>query len=143
LHDRRPLGWRGWAEVVWGDAREPEYLGDMPHTWIGAEFATAIRRMLLRENGEVLELFRAVPDAWWKGEGIKLTDLPTRFGIANLSARRGPSRVTVELNLMGPQPKQITLRYPGAKQAYADGKLCEMDRDVIYAPNFNRLTFDF
>ena len=51
LASRRPRGWRGWAEVVWSDMRAPEYIGDMPHTWIGAEFSTAIRRMLLRENG--------------------------------------------------------------------------------------------
>ena len=60
----------------------------MPHTWIGAEFATAIRRMLLRENGSTLELFRAVPDAWWEGEGITLHELPTTFGTANLRAQR-------------------------------------------------------
>src|SRR5262249_29144999 len=58
---RRPSGWRSWAEVVWSALRAPEYIGDMPHTWIGAEFATAIRRMLVRENGATLELFRAVP----------------------------------------------------------------------------------
>ena len=60
---QRPPGWRHWAEVVWGNPRVPEYIGDMPHTWIGAEFATAVRRMLLREDGDTLELFRAVPDA--------------------------------------------------------------------------------
>ncbi len=76
---RRPRGWRHWAEVVWSESRSPDYIGDMPHTWIGAEFATAIRRMLLRENGETLELFRAVPDAWWEGDGITLRDLPTSF----------------------------------------------------------------
>jgi hypothetical protein len=58
LAGRRPSGWRHWAEVVWGAPRAPDYIGDMPHTWIGAEFATAIRRMLLRENGGTLELFR-------------------------------------------------------------------------------------
>ena len=46
LASRRPRGWRGWAEVVWADLRVPEYIGDMPHTWIGAEFSCAIRRML-------------------------------------------------------------------------------------------------
>ena len=93
LDGRRPRGWRGWAEVVWSDPRAPDYIGDMPHTWIGAEFATAIRRMLLRENSDALELFRAVPDAWWEGEGITLRDLPTSFGVANLRARRGHSAV--------------------------------------------------
>ena len=140
---RRPRGWRSWAEVVWSDLRAPDYIGDMPHTWIGAEFITAIRRMLLRENGGVLELFRAVPDAWWEGEGITLRDLPTAFGVASLEARRGQSRAVIELALSGPAPDRITVRYPGAKQARADGKPCEIHGDVISAPNLNRLEIDY
>ena len=92
LAGRRPKGWRHWAEVVWGEPRAPEYIGDMPHTWIGAEFATAIRRMLLRENGDALELFRAVPEEWWAGDGITLHELPTAFGVVNLEARRDNPR---------------------------------------------------
>jgi hypothetical protein len=143
LAGRRPAGWRSWAEVVWSDLRVPEYIGDMPHTWIGAEFATAIRRMLLRENGGSLELFRAVPDAWWEGEGIALRDLPTSFGAVNLKARRSRSRVTIDLTLTGPAPERITIRYPGAKQARADGKLCDIHGEVISAPNLSRLVIDF
>jgi hypothetical protein len=142
LADRRPRGWRGWAEVVWSDLRAPEYIGDMPHTWIGAEFSTAIRRMLLRENGGALELFRAVPDAWWEGEGITLRDLPTAFGTASLKAQRGRSRAVIELALSGPAPDRITVRYPGAKQARADGRPCDIHGDVISAPNLNRLEID-
>ena len=140
---RRPVGWRHWAEVVWSDLRSPEYIGDMPHTWIGAEFATAIRRMLLRENGGTLELFRAVPDAWWEGDGITLRDLPTSFGIANLEARRSPSQATVDLVLTGPAPDKITLRYPGAKRARADGRRCDIQGEVISASNMKRLVIDF
>jgi hypothetical protein len=121
----------------------PEYIGDMPHTWIGAEFATAIRRMLLRENGSTLELFRAVPDAWWDGEGITLRDLPTSFGVVNLEARRGQSQATIDLTLTGPAPERITLRYPGAKRARADGEPCDILSEVISAPNLNRLVVDF
>jgi len=139
----RPSGWRSWPEVVWGEPQSPEYIGDMPHTWIGAEFATAIRRMLLRENGDTLELFRAVPDGWWGGEGITLHDLPTTFGIANLHARRDHSRVTIDLKLSGPEPKWITFRYPGAMRARADGRLCDVRGDVISTPNFDRLVIDF
>ncbi|MGO9235719.1 MAG: hypothetical protein ACLP4V_17240, partial [Methylocella sp.] len=140
---RRPKGWRHWAEVVWGAPRAPDYIGDMPHTWIGAEFATAIRRMLLRENGSTLELFRAVPDAWWEGEGITLHELPTTFGTANLRAQRDQTRATVELALTGPVPERITFRYPGAKQAEADGVQCEIHGDVISAPNLSRLVIEF
>jgi hypothetical protein len=143
LAGRRPSGWRHWAEVVWSEPRAPEYIGDMPHTWIGAEFATAIRRMLIRENGGTLELLRAVPENWWEGEGIRLHELPTAFGPANLSARRLKSRLIVELALTGPAPERITIRYPGAKRAQADGKPCDMDGDVISSPNFNRLLIDF
>ena len=99
--------------------------------------------MLLRENGGSLELFRAVPDAWWEGEGIALTDLPTAFGVASLKARRARSRAVIELSLSGPSPDQITLRYPGAKQAQADGRPCDILGDVISAPNLNRLEIDF
>jgi len=140
---RRPKGWRHWAEVVWGEVRSPEYIGDMPHTWIGAEFATAIRRMLLREDGETLELFRAVPDNWWRRGGITLHDLPTAFGIVNLTARRRRSKVTVELALTGPAPGRITFRYPGAKRALADERPCEIRGDVISTAPFTQLKIDF
>ena len=140
---RRPQGWRGWAEVVWGEPRAPEYIGDMPHTWIGAEFATAIRRMLLRENAGALELFRAVPDEWWRGDGIKLRQLPTAFGLVDLKAARDESRATIELSLTGPAPERITFRYPGAKRAFADGEPCAIQGDVVTAPNLNCLEIEF
>jgi hypothetical protein len=136
---QRPPGWRAWAEVVWGELRAADYIGDMPHTWIGAEFATAIRRMLLRENGGTLELFRAVPDAWWAGEGIALRELPTAFGTANLTAWREGERVTVELSLSGPAPERVVVRYPGAKRAEADGRECVIEGDWVIAGGFGTL----
>ena len=99
--------------------------------------------MLLRENGSTLELFRAVPDCWWEGAGIALHDLPTAFGAANLTARRGQSQATIELSLAGPMPEQVTLRYPRVKQAQADGRPCDIHGDVISAPNLNRLEIDY
>jgi hypothetical protein len=143
LDSRRPRGWRGWAEVVWGDARAPDYIGDMPHTWIAAEFVTAIRRMLARENGRTLELFRAVPDAWWDNGGVRLDELPTAFGALSLRARRERSTATVDLTVAGPAPELVTFRYPGAKRALADGRPCDIRGDVVSAPNFARLAIDF
>ena len=142
LADRRPRGWRSWAEVVWSDSRAPEYLGDMPHTWIGAEFSTAVRRMLVREDEGTLELFHAVPAAWWEGEGITLRELPTKFGALNLTARRGPSKVTIEMSLSGPAPERISVRVPGAKRAVADGRLSAIDGDVIATSTFRHLVVD-
>ena len=143
LESRRPSGWRVWAEVVWGDMRAPDYIGDMPHTWIAAEFATAVRRMLAREDGGALELFRGAPDGWWENGGVTLNDLPTAFGVLNLKARRDRSQATVELALSGPAPERIAMRYPGARQARADGRPCQITGDVIVAANFSRLVIDF
>jgi hypothetical protein len=123
--------------------RAPEYIGDMPHTWIAAEFATAIRRMLLLENGRTLNLFAGAPDAWWDNDGVALTDLPTAFGRISLRARRHRSEAMVDLVLSGPLPDQITFRYPGAKRARADGARCDIQGDLILAPNFDRLVIDF
>ncbi|MGB9166572.1 MAG: discoidin domain-containing protein [Rhodomicrobium sp.] len=143
LSHRRPQGWRHWAEVVWNPPRTPEYLGDMPHTWIGAEFVTAIRRMLIRENGGTLELLRAAPDSWWNADGIELRGLSTAFGAINLRARRANSAVTVDLALTGQPPEKVTVRYPGAKRAEADGKPCRIDGDVISSANFSRLVIEY
>ncbi|MCK7576989.1 MAG: hypothetical protein MZV65_14860 [Chromatiales bacterium] len=109
------------------------------YTWIGAEFATAIRRMLVRENDHTLELFRAVPDHWWDGDGIILQDLPTSFGNLNLSAHRHGSQVTIDLALTGPAPARIVVRCPGARQAIADAQPCAIEGDLIEAPNSRRL----
>jgi hypothetical protein len=143
LAGRRPPGWRGWAEVVWAHMRAPEYIGDMPHTWIGAEFSCAVRRMLLRENGPTLELLRAVPDSWWAGDGITLNGLPTAFGVANLRARREQRRAAIDLSLAGPAPERIVVRYPGVKSARADGSPCEIKADLIMTGNWSRLEIDF
>jgi hypothetical protein len=143
LGGRRPLGWRGWAEVVWSDVRVADYIGDMPHTWIGAEFATSIRLMLIRENGTELQLFRATPDSWWLDKGIRLRDLPTAFGLAKVIAKRRGSRATIELGLTGPSPERVTVRCPGAQRALADGAPCTIDGHIVSAPAFSRMTIEF
>jgi hypothetical protein len=99
--------------------------------------------MLLRENGGTLELFRAVPDAWWANGGVALHGLPTAFGRVSLRARRSRSRATVDLALSGPPPERITFRYPGVKRARADGRPCDIQGDTIFAPSLSRLVVDF
>jgi hypothetical protein len=84
-----------------------------------------------------------VPDAWWDNDGVTLRDLPTAFGAVSLRARHGRWQATVDLALSGPAPERITFRYPGAKRARADGKPCDIQGDVILAPNLSRLVVDF
>ena len=41
MKSRRPEGWQVLAAVFQGDARAPGYIGDMPHTWTGADLIIA------------------------------------------------------------------------------------------------------
>src|SRR6185503_7398671 len=43
--DQRPPPWNEWQEIVWRDATAPRFIGDMPHTWIGAGFIHSLRSM--------------------------------------------------------------------------------------------------
>ena len=79
----------------------------------------------------------------WDAFAVSVTEVGLAFGAANLEARRGRSQATVDLALTGPAPERITLRYPGAKQARADGRPCDIHGDLILAPNLNRLVIDF
>jgi len=38
MSHRRPANWHQWAEVVWREPRNPKFIGDMPHTWVGSDF---------------------------------------------------------------------------------------------------------
>jgi hypothetical protein len=51
--------------------------------------------------------------------------------------------VTLDLALTGQPPEKVTVRYPGAKRAEADGKPCRIDGDVISSANFSRLVIEY
>jgi hypothetical protein len=42
--DRRPVPWNQWTEIVWRDPKSPAHIGDMPHTWIAAEYILSFRQ---------------------------------------------------------------------------------------------------
>jgi hypothetical protein len=97
LAGRRPTGWQVLAEVVRSQLRNPYYLGDMPHTWVGAEYVRAVIGMLMHEEDARLELLPGVPPAWLLGAGLKISALPTAFGALTLSARREGAALTLAL----------------------------------------------
>ncbi len=94
----RPAPWHVFAEVIHSRVRFPRYLGDMPHTWIGAEYARALYGMVMNESGDTLTLLPGVPPAWLEGEGIATQALPTAFGPLGMRARHAASALTVTLD---------------------------------------------
>jgi len=83
LSDRRPIEWNQWPEISWRDPHAPGHLGDVPHTWIAAEYMLALTSMVASEreaSGEMV-LASGLPWAWIAEEnGFAVTGLLTRYG---------------------------------------------------------------
>jgi hypothetical protein len=91
LDDQLPQGWSHWAEVVWKDHRTPQYIGDMPHTWVGSDFINAIRSMFVYENefDQSLVLASALYQDWIDSpEGMSVGNLPTYYGEISYSIKK-------------------------------------------------------
>lgn len=83
LSDRRPLPWNQWPEITWKDLRAPGHLGDVPHTWIAAEYLLALTSMVVEEREASATIILAGGMRWeWIAEdnGFSVKNLPTRFG---------------------------------------------------------------
>jgi hypothetical protein len=128
LSDRRPRVWNQWPEISWRDPRSPGHLGDVPHSWIGAEYVLAVLGMLAYESPDDASLVLAagVSEAWLEGEGVAVAGLPTWWGRLGYRLRReGPNALRLELDpgLREP-PGGIVVRPPLARplaRATGDG----------------------
>ncbi len=90
LSDRRPREWNQWPEITWRDARSPGHLGDVPHTWIAAEYLLAVASMVAgeREADASLVLASGMPWEWIsEGGGFSVKHLPTRFGALDFTIK--------------------------------------------------------
>ncbi|HEX3108348.1 MAG TPA: discoidin domain-containing protein [Thermoanaerobaculia bacterium] len=95
LDDRRPRGWKQWAEVVAQDYRSPTYVGDIPHLWVGSDFVRSFIDMLAyeRESDQSLVLGAGIPEAWLK-DGVSVRGLRTIYGPLTFSAKGDVVRVS-------------------------------------------------
>jgi hypothetical protein len=114
LDDRRPLGWKQWAEVAAQDFRSPTYLGDIPHLWVGSDFARSFIDMLAyeRESDEALVLGAGIP-ASWLDRGVRVRGLRTIYGPLNFYARRSGKRIMVNISGVRVPRGGIVLQLPG------------------------------
>ncbi|MGZ4816863.1 MAG: hypothetical protein ACXVZV_15725, partial [Terriglobales bacterium] len=66
----------------WGDRDFANNLS--PHGWFSAKFRTALRNMMVREQGNDLHLLSVVSPEWTKpGRTISVKRAPTNFGVVN------------------------------------------------------------
>jgi hypothetical protein len=90
LSDRRPEAWNQWPEIAWRDRKAPAHVGDLPHTWISAEYVLALRSLFAyeREADRVLVLAAGLAPEWIEGDGVTVRAMPTLYGALSYSIRR-------------------------------------------------------
>jgi hypothetical protein len=92
--DQRPAAWNEWAEVVWRDPTVPNFIGDMPHTWVGSTFLRSVRTMFVyeREADSTLVIAAGLPSTWVTTDpGVAVKRLPTRYGVLSYTLQRAGS----------------------------------------------------
>ncbi|MFI5398286.1 MAG: discoidin domain-containing protein [Candidatus Binatia bacterium] len=117
LFDQRPAAWNQWAEVVWRDSSAPNFIGDMPHTWVGSTFIQSVRTLFAyeRESDRALVVAAGLPSEWVLSKsGVAVKRLPTHYGVLSYSLR-GEGANAMLLRLSGDltlPPGNIVLRPP-------------------------------
>jgi hypothetical protein len=113
LSDRRPPAWNQWPEIAWRDRRAPAHLGDLPHTWVAAEYVLAVRSLFAYERAadRTLVVAAGVPTEWMSGPGIRVDEMPTLYGPLSYSAR-APDKHTLRWEIRPGVDAGIELRPP-------------------------------
>jgi hypothetical protein len=117
LANRRPPSWNQWPEIAWRDPQSPAHIGDLPHSWISAEYLLAFLSLFAfeREADQALIIAAGIAAAWLHTDAaVSVQDLPTYYGTLSYTLRRvGPQtlRLTLAGNLAMP-PGKIIARPP-------------------------------
>ncbi len=90
LAARTPPVWNQWPEIIWRDPCAPAHRGDLPHSWIGAEYALVVRDLLVYERAadRSLVIAAGIPLAWLQAGAIRIQGLPTAYGCLDLEIER-------------------------------------------------------
>ncbi|MDH3503761.1 MAG: discoidin domain-containing protein [Nitrospirota bacterium] len=99
MRDRRPVAWNQWSEVISRLKREPHFIGDLPHTWVGSDFIRAVLYLFVYADtaNDSLVIGAGLLRSWLQGEGIRVRGLRTPYGEVSYTAREGGGQVRVDL----------------------------------------------
>jgi hypothetical protein len=136
LSDRRPPPWNQWPEIAWRDHKAPAHIGDLPHTWIAAEYVLAVRSLIAyeREADQCLVLAAGLAPEWIEGTGVQVQRMPTLQGSLSYSLRRIDSE-TLRFEIGSGITGKLVLRPPLAaplRSVIANGSACtSFDGDSV------------
>ncbi|MCX6137827.1 MAG: hypothetical protein NTV54_10070 [Ignavibacteriales bacterium] len=95
---QRPHGWNHWAEVVWNNERRAQFIGDMPHTWVGSDYINAVRALFAYENDDARSVVigAGLKDEWIRS-GLSVEHLPTHYGEISYTVSSDSANVTIHI----------------------------------------------
>lgn len=107
---QRPAGWVSWTEVISREERQPRFIGDLPHTWVGSDYVRSFLDMFVAfdPDGKSARVGAGVPISWTEGTGLLVEQLPTPWG-------------TVNLRMVSENPRSMTIRISGDADAPPEG----------------------
>lgn len=114
MADRRPPAWNQWAEVAGRAAREPRFIGDMPHAWVSADFIRSALDLFAYERFEdrAMVIAAGVPADWLDGSGIAVRGLRTPYGSLSYALRRDRDVLRLDIDAGLAAPGGIVLPWP-------------------------------
>lgn len=116
LQYQKPENWNHWAEIVWHNSKSPNFIGDMPHTWVGSDFINSIRNLFVYEDelNNSLIIAPALYDEWIDNpNGMSVKNLPTYYGKISYSIKNDDEKYTYEIygDLKTPENMKYILRF--------------------------------
>ncbi len=109
----RPAAWNHMGEVTHTSLRTPAYIGDMPHTWVGADYVNAVRSLFVFEDNDALVLAAGIDPAWLE-EGVLAENLPTQFGTVGYRMRLTDGTLHIDLEGQASPPGGLNLPLPAS-----------------------------
>ena len=113
MRHRQPEKWHHMAEVAYSDKREAGYIGDMPHTWVGAEFINAVRTLFVYEHDSTLILGAGIDPQWLaNGKSVTIENFPTYYGLLSYEMTQENGEIHIRLWGTAQPPNGFILRTP-------------------------------
>ena len=143
---QRPDAWNHWAEVVFRDPRAANFIGDMPHTWVGSDFIRSVLDMFVYDDRETLVIGAGIAEHWLRqaADTVRMAGVHTPYGeIAfRVFGSGGAGPITYYFDRRPRAPAQgFVIRSPTERpirDARADGRRVAFTRSEVRLPTLPR-----
>ncbi|MBI9019906.1 MAG: discoidin domain-containing protein [Verrucomicrobia bacterium] len=112
LQDRRPLEWNHWAESVEPIYRDPRYLAEMPHAWIGGIYNNAVLNLFIYPKNDALILGAGIDELWLDTQPVTVANSPSYYGNVSYTITKINDVIAVDVTGTATPPNGFVFKYP-------------------------------